>query len=79
MVATLHAAGLEVVLDVVFNHTCEGGADGPSLSWRGLDAAGWYALDARGRDVDLTGCGNTLDAGVAAGPEPWSSTRCATG
>ncbi|WP_433036362.1 glycogen debranching protein GlgX [Actinomycetospora sp. CA-053990] len=62
MVATLHAAGLEVVLDVVFNHTCEGGADGPSLSWRGLDAAGWYALDARGRDVDLTGCGNTLDA-----------------
>ncbi|MEJ2865490.1 glycogen debranching protein GlgX [Actinomycetospora flava] len=63
MVATLHAAGLEVVLDVVFNHTCEGGADGPSLSWRGLDAAGWYALDARGRDVDVTGCGNTLDAG----------------
>lgn len=62
MVATLHAAGLEVVLDVVFNHTCEGGADGPSLSWRGLDAAGWYALDARGRDVDVTGCGNTLDA-----------------
>ncbi|GAA4918534.1 glycogen operon protein [Actinomycetospora succinea] len=62
MVATLHAAGLEVVLDVVFNHTCEGGADGPSLSWRGLDAAGWYALDAHGRDVDVTGCGNTLDA-----------------
>ncbi|MDD7940470.1 glycogen debranching protein GlgX [Actinomycetospora lutea] len=62
MVATLHAAGLEVVLDVVFNHTCEGAADGPSLSWRGLDAAGWYALDARGRDVDVTGCGNTLDA-----------------
>jgi len=61
MVAALHAAGLEVVLDVVFNHTCEGGADGPSLSWRGLDAAGWYALDPRGRDVDLTGCGNTLD------------------
>ncbi|MDD7967641.1 glycogen debranching protein GlgX [Actinomycetospora lemnae] len=61
MVATLHAAGLEVVLDVVFNHTCEGGADGPSLSWRGLDAGGWYALDARGHDVDLTGCGNTLD------------------
>ncbi|PVZ14678.1 glycogen debranching protein GlgX [Actinomycetospora cinnamomea] len=61
MVATLHAAGLEVVLDVVFNHTCEGGVDGPSLSWRGLDAAGWYALDSRGRDVDLTGCGNTLD------------------
>jgi isoamylase len=62
MTAALHAAGLEVVLDVVFNHTCEGGADGPSLSWRGLDAAGWYALDARGRDIDLTGCGNTLDA-----------------
>jgi isoamylase len=62
-VDALHAAGLEVVLDVVYNHTCEGGADGPSLSWRGLDAAGWYALDDRGRDRDVTGCGNTLDAG----------------
>ena len=63
MVEALHDAGLEVLLDVVFNHTCEGGPDGTSLSWRGLDAAGWYSLDPDGRDVDLTGCGNTLDAG----------------
>ena len=63
MVDALHAAGLEVVVDVVFNHTCEGDVSGPSLSWRGLDAGGWYALDPDGRDVDLSGCGNTLDAG----------------
>jgi glycogen operon protein len=63
MIDALHAAGLEVVLDVVFNHTCEGGVGGPSLSWRGLDAPSWYQLDDDGRDVDLTGCGNTLDAG----------------
>jgi isoamylase len=63
MVDALHAAGLEVVLDVVFNHTCEGGVGGPSLSWRGLDAPSWYQLSPDGRDVDLTGCGNTLDAG----------------
>ncbi|MCD2196988.1 glycogen debranching protein GlgX [Actinomycetospora endophytica] len=63
MVDTLHAAGLEVVLDVVFNHSCEGGVGGPSLSWRGLDAPSWYQLDGSGRDIDLTGCGNTFDAG----------------
>ena len=63
MVDALHAAGLEVVLDVVFNHTCEGGVGGPSLSWRGLDAPSWYQLGPDGRDIDLTGCGNTLDAG----------------
>ncbi|MBY0463373.1 MAG: hypothetical protein K2W33_00360, partial [Burkholderiales bacterium] len=44
MVATLHAAGLEVVLDVVFNHTCESDPDGPTLSWRGLGQADWYAM-----------------------------------
>ena len=57
MVGALHAAGIEVVLDVVPNHTCEGGVDGPTLAYRGLDAPGYYL---RG---DLTGCGNTLDAG----------------
>ncbi len=62
-VAALHAAGLEVVLDVVYNHSCEGGADGPTLSLRGLDAASYYRLDPRGWDVDTTGCGNSLDAG----------------
>jgi glycogen operon protein len=62
MVCSLHAAGLEVILDVVYNHTCEGDVTGPSLSWRGLDAATYYRLDAYGRDIDTTGTGNTLDA-----------------
>ncbi|KQU02693.1 glycogen debranching protein [Rhodococcus sp. Leaf7] len=62
MVDTFHDAGIEVILDVVYNHTCEGGVDGPSLSWRGFDARGYYLLDERGHDIDLTGCGNTLDA-----------------
>jgi isoamylase len=61
MVDLLHEAGLEVILDVVYNHTCEGGIDGPTLSLRGLDAATYYRLDAEGRDVDTTGCGNSLD------------------
>jgi isoamylase len=61
MVDTLHAAGLEVILDVVYNHTCEGGIDGPTLSLRGLDACTYYRLDAEGHDVDTTGCGNSLD------------------
>jgi isoamylase len=63
MVAALHAAGIEVLLDVVFNHTCEGGSDGPSLCYRGLDPRAYYVHDEQGRLVDLTGCGNTLDAG----------------
>jgi isoamylase len=62
MVATLHAAGLEVLLDVVYNHTCESGVSGPMLSFRGLDAATYYRLDGDGRDIDFTGCGNSLDA-----------------
>ncbi len=61
MVRTLHAAGLEVVLDVVYNHTAEGGADGPTLSWRGLDNAAYYRLAGGRRYLDVTGCGNTLD------------------
>jgi isoamylase len=61
MVRALHAAGLEVILDVVYNHTCEGGPGGPSLSWRGLDNATYYRLDAHGGYVDTTGCGNSLD------------------
>ncbi|PID53815.1 MAG: glycogen debranching enzyme GlgX [Micrococcales bacterium] len=60
-IATLHEAGLEVWLDVVYNHTCEAGLPGPTLSWRGIDAASYYRLDSHGRHVDVTGCGNTLD------------------
>ena len=62
MVQTLHAAGLEVRLDVVYNHTCETGVRGPTLSFRGLDARSYYRLDGDGRDIDFTGCGNSLDA-----------------
>jgi isoamylase len=61
MVKLLHAAGLEVILDVVYNHTCEQGRVGATLSWRGLDNRAYYRLDERGRDIDVTGCGNTLD------------------
>jgi len=62
MVRDLHAAGLEVVLDVVYNHTPEGNEFGPTLSLRGLDNASYYRLvsDDRSRSENLTGCGNTL-------------------
>jgi glycogen operon protein len=63
MVAALHASDIEVLLDVVFNHTCEGGPGGPTLSFRGLDAPSYYPHTANGGTVDITGCGNTLDAG----------------
>jgi glycogen operon protein len=65
MVKRLHRAGLEVILDVVYNHTPEGGSDGPMLSLRGLDNASYYRLrpDAPGHYLDFTGCGNTLDTG----------------
>lgn len=60
MVRSLHAAGFEVILDVVYNHTAEGGADGPSLSLRGLDNLEYYWTD-HGRFFDVTGTGGTLD------------------
>jgi len=59
----LQAAGIEVILDVVYNHTCEGNQLGPTLSWRGLDNASYYRLvpgDER-YYIDDTGCGNTLN------------------
>jgi isoamylase len=61
MVCALHAAGLEVLLDVVYNHTGEGGADGPTLSLRGLDNETYYRLRQGRHYVDHTGTGNTLD------------------
>jgi isoamylase len=63
MVRTLHAAGIEVILDVVYNHTAEGAETGPTLSLRGIDSNGYYRrrpADPR-RCADYTGCGNTLD------------------
>ncbi len=63
MVEALHAAGLEVAIDVVFNHTAEGNEDGPTLSMRGLDNAAWYRLhpDDRSRYENASGCGNTVN------------------
>ena len=60
MVRSLHAAGFEVILDVVYNHTAEGGADGPALSLRGLDNLEYYWTD-HGTFFDVTGTGGTLD------------------
>jgi isoamylase len=64
-VQQLHAAGIEVLLDVVYNHTCEGAELGPTLSWRGFDNPAYYRLDPADprRYVDHTGCGNTVNTG----------------
>ncbi|MEP9385233.1 glycogen debranching protein GlgX [Nocardioides sp. KR10-350] len=71
MVKALHRAGIEVILDVVYNHTAEAGPDGPTISFRGLDDRGFYKrrlpLDGPGGTQfddtywDVTGCGNTVD------------------
>jgi glycogen operon protein len=61
MVRTFHRAGIEVILDVVYNHTCEGNENGPTLSFRGLDNAIYYLLDKEGRYYNFSGCGNTLN------------------
>lgn len=61
MVKLLHAAGIEVILDVVYNHTAEGGPDGDTFSFRGLGEQQYYRHDAHGRYLDTTGCGNTLN------------------
>ena len=63
MVATLHEAGLEVVMDVVYNHTAEGDENGATLAYRGLDNAAYYRLQPGRprRYQETTGCGNMLD------------------
>ncbi|WP_420122173.1 glycogen debranching protein GlgX [Nakamurella sp.] len=65
MVAALHAAGIEVILDVVYNHTAEGDAGGPTIGFRGLDNAAYYRLDPAdpARYIDTSGCGNALNVG----------------
>jgi isoamylase len=63
MVKALHRAGIEVILDVVFNHTAEGGHDGPTQCFRGLDNPTYYLLcEDRSRYANFTGTGNTLNA-----------------
>jgi len=63
MVKTLHSNGIEVILDVVYNHTAEGSHLGPTLSFRGIDNESYYRLmnDDRRFYMDYTGCGNTLN------------------
>lgn len=66
MVKALHKAGIRVILDVVYNHTTEGGMDGPNLSWRGLSNKDYYLQDdAQSGYTDFTGCGNTINANGA--------------
>jgi isoamylase len=64
MVDALHAAGIEVLLDVVYNHTAESGPDGPTLCYRGIDNRTYYRLEPgdQAHYRDYTGCGNTLDS-----------------
>ncbi len=66
-VRRLHSAGIEVILDVVYNHTCEGSEKGPTLSWRGLDNASYYRLvkDQPRYAINDTGTGNTLNTDKA--------------
>jgi glycogen operon protein len=61
MVKAFHKAGIEVILDVVYNHTAEGNENGPTLSFRGLDNSIYYLLDREGRYYNFSGCGNTLN------------------
>src|SRR5262249_8414240 len=63
MVKALHRAGIEVILDVVFNHTAEGNHDGPTMCFRGFDNAAYYLLEGdRARYANYSGTGNTLNA-----------------
>lgn len=63
MVRRFHDAGIEVILDVVYNHTAEGNHLGPHLSWRGIDNASYYRLNPQDKRyyINDTGCGNTLN------------------
>ncbi|BDI21939.1 glycogen debranching protein GlgX [Herbiconiux sp. L3-i23] len=65
MVKSLHEAGIEVILDVVYNHTAEEGIGGPRYSFRGIDNASYYRQTDSGQYIDTTGCGNSLDFGHA--------------
>lgn len=66
MVKLLHEAGLEVVLDVVYNHTAEEGIGGPRSSLRGIDNRSYYRQHGDGAYIDVTGCGNSLDTSTDA-------------
>ncbi|MBR2256595.1 MAG: glycogen debranching protein GlgX [Blautia sp.] len=65
MVKQLHKNGIEVILDVVFNHTAEMGRGGPTFNYRGIDNRTYYHLDEKGNYVDYSGCGNTVNCNNA--------------
>ena len=58
----LHLSGIEIILDVVYNHTAEGGVGGPMFSFKGIDNRSYYRNDGAGNYMDVTGCGNTFAA-----------------
>ena len=66
MVKLLHEAGLEVIMDVVYNHTAEEGMTGPTSSFRGIDNKNYYRQTPDGEYVDVTGCGNSLNTATLA-------------
>jgi glycogen operon protein len=66
MVKLLHEAGIEVILDVVYNHTSEEGPGGPTSSFRGIDDASYYRQESNGNYIDVTGCGNSINTSVPA-------------
>ena len=61
LIRHLHAEGIEVILDVVFNHTAEGNEQGPTISYRGIDNRTWYLLTPEGYYYNFSGCGNTVN------------------
>lgn len=61
MVKHLHRHGIEVILDVVYNHSAEGNSDGPTISFKGLNSDVYYILDDKGKYLNYTGCGNTFN------------------
>lgn len=67
MVRELHKNGIEVILDVVYNHTFEGNQMGPTLSFRGLNQQAYYMMDGQGNYLNFSGCGNTLNTN-----HPWT-------
>ncbi len=62
LIKALHAEGIEIILDVVYNHTAEEDDDGPTLSFRGLDNATYYLLTPEGENYNFSGCGNSINA-----------------
>ena len=65
MIRQLHKSGIEVILDVVFNHTAEGGEAGPYISYRGIDNRTYYLLTPEGKYYNFSGCGNTMNCNNA--------------